>query len=278
MKKIALTIAVAGAIAAAAVLYLNKHKSPPPPAPVAETAPAINPSKRLQPQEVVSHRRPNRNRPQRSRPLRPPPAPVAAATTEPDKTPSAPSNTISKSVDALLSAKSGLDKHNLFLQLAKDGQLDAAIDELKQRAAANPNDAEIPTTLGEALLNKVRAMREAGITDPTELGIPALQADQQFTAAIKLDPKNWEANFVKSSTIYYWPPDAQRDGAAAQTLASLIDQQETMPSRPEFAQTYLALGNQYQKMGKTAEAIATWQLGAQKFPGDPALQQKLAGQ
>ena len=42
--------------------------------------------------------------------------------------------------------------------------------------------------------------------------------------------------------------------------------------------TYLALGNQYQKMGKTAEAIATWQLGAQKFPSDPALRQKLAAQ
>jgi hypothetical protein len=52
-----------------------------------------------------------------------------------------------------------------------------------------------------------------------------------------------------------------------------------MPSQPEaFAQTYLALGNQYQKMGKTQEAMATWQLGAQKFPSDPALQNKIRGQ
>ena len=274
MKKSILLIVVAVALVAGAVVYLNKQKTPPPPALVTETAPS-QPEPKLQ--EVISNPKPETVTAIVS--TNPAPAPVAIATSAAaENNSNDTTNSIRKSVDALLSAKSGLDKHNLFLQLAKDGQLDAAIDELKQRAAANPNDAEIPTTLGEALLNKVRAMREAGITDPTELGILALQADQQFNAAIKIDPKNWEAQFIKSSTIYYWPPDAQSDGAAAQTLASLIDQQETMPPRPEFAQTYLALGNQYQKMGKTAEAIATWQLGAQKFPGDPALRQKLAGQ
>jgi TolA-binding protein len=95
---------------------------------------------------------------------------------------------------------------------------------------------------------------------------------------LKIDPKNWEAQFVKGSTMFYWPPNEARDNQAAQMLAGLIDQQDTMPTQPEFAMTYLALGNQYQKMGKTAEALATWQLGAQKFPSDPALRQKLVGQ
>jgi tetratricopeptide (TPR) repeat protein len=274
MKKSVILFVIVCGVIAGALVYLKKQKTSPPPAPAAETAPT---QPGPQQQEVVSTPKPEPVSVTVS--TNPAPAPAAVATpVVAENNSNDATNSIRKSVDALLSAKSGLDKHNLFLQLAKDGQLDAAIDELKQRAAANPTDAEIPTTLGEALLNKVRAMHDAGITDPTELGILALQADQQFNAAIKIDPKNWEAQFVKSSTVFYWPPDAQRDGAAAQTLASLIDQQETMPSRPEFAQTYLALGNQYQKMGKTAEAIATWQLGAQKFPSDPALQQKLAGQ
>jgi TolA-binding protein len=51
-----------------------------------------------------------------------------------------------------------------------------------------------------------------------------------------------------------------------------------MPSQPAFAQTYVVLGNEYQKMGKSDEAMATWQLGAQKFPGDPTLQKKISGQ
>ena len=82
--------------------------------------------------------------------------------------------------------------------------------ELKQRALENPNDPEIPTTLGEAQLNKVKALHDAG-GDPNEIGILAMQADQSFNAALKIDPQNWEANFVKASSMYYWPADPTRD-------------------------------------------------------------------
>jgi tetratricopeptide (TPR) repeat protein len=274
MKKSVILLVVACVVAAAAIIYLNKHKSLPPPAPVAETASA---EPEPQPQEVASTPKPQPVAPVVT--ATPAPVPVVAAVPAVAETNSNnATNSIHKTVDALLTAKSGAEKHNLFVQLSKNGQLDAAIDELKQRAAANPQDASIPTTLGEALLNKVRAMREAGNTDPTDLGIFALQADQQFNLAIKIDPKNWEAQFVKAATTFYWPPDAQRDSAAAQTLASLIDQQETLPTQPEFAQTYAALVKQYQKMGKMDEAAATLKLGLQKFPADPALQQMAAGQ
>ena len=107
----------------------------------------------------------------------------------------------------------------------------------------------------------------------------AMQADQSFNTALKIDPKNWEAQFVKASTMIYWPANEARDAAAAQMLSSLIDQQESMPAQsPVFAQTYLALGKQFQKMGKTKEAVATWTLGAQKFPSEPAFRQLLSGQ
>ena len=271
MNKIALSIIIAGALTATAIIYVNHQKTQPAPAPVAtaapqqteqpppETTPAPNPTP--QPAAAVSA---------------PAPAPVAVAPAETNATADAPTNAISKAVDALLAAKGG--KHEMFLQLAKNGQLDAVIDELKQRAAADPSNAEIPTTLGEALLNKVRAMKEAGDNDPTDLGIYALQADQQFSAALKIDPKNWEANFVQASSKYYWPPDPQRDAATVQQLANLIDQQDNMPSQPVFAQTYATLVKQYQKMGKTDEAAATLKLGLQKFPSDPMLQQMATGQ
>jgi len=274
MKKFVVLLVVAAALVAGAVVLLNKQKSPPPPpAPVTETAPAQSEPPR---QEVVSTPKPQPA--PTAAPTAPSPAPAPSATNVVENNSNNTTNSIHKAVDALLTAKSAAEKHNLFVQLSKSGQLDAAIDELKQRAAANPQDASIPTTLGEALLNKVRAMTEAGVTDRTDLGILALQADQQFNLAIKIDPKNWEAQFVKAATTFYWPPDAQRDAAAAQTLASLIDQQETMPAQPEFAQTYSALVKQYQKMGKLDEAAATLKLGLQKFPSDPALQQMAAGQ
>ena len=99
-----------------------------------------------------------------------------------------------------------------------------------------------------------------------------------FNAALKIDPKNWEAQFVKAASMTHWPADPVRDNDTVQRLAGLIDQQETMPSRPGFAQTYVVLGEQYQKMGQTDKATATWQLGLTKFPNDPGLQKKINGQ
>ncbi|HVU28183.1 MAG TPA: hypothetical protein VHG71_10675 [Verrucomicrobiae bacterium] len=204
------------------------------------------------------------------------PAPVVIPVADETK-PDDATNGVGKLVDALLSAKNGLDKHNLFQQLVKSGQIDAVISELQQRAAQNPDDPEIPTTLGEALLNKVRAIHNSG-GDNDQMGILAMQADQSFNDALKIDPQNYEAQLVKSISMTYWPADPARDPQVVQTLTSLIDRQETMPSQPDFAQPYIYLGNEYQKIGESDKAQATWALGLQKFPNDPTLQQKVNGQ
>jgi len=270
MKKFVLLLIAAAAIVAGAVVLLNKQKSPPPTTSVAETAPA---QPEPQPQEIAPTPKPEIIKPVVS--TNPAPAPVPAAPPAvAENNSNEATNSIHKIVDNLLAARKG--KHEMFQQLNKE-QLQAVIADLQQRGLANPKDAEIPTTLGEAQLNLVRQLHESG-GDEDQVGILAMQADQSFNAALKIDPKNWEAQFVKASTMFYWPANEARDNQAAQMLGALIDQQETMPTQPEFSMTYLALGNQYQKMGKTAEAIATWQLGAQKFPSDPQLRQKLAGQ
>jgi hypothetical protein len=273
MKKLLPLVIVAVAVAGA-IVYLNKQnkqKTEQPPTSVAEPALQQEPS----PQEVASA--PKSQPAPAHAPVAPAPAPTPAVAPVPavvEAPASDTTNSISKIVDGLLAARS--EKHALFQQLNKE-QLQSVINELQQRALANPKDAEIPTTLGEAQLNLVRQLHESG-GDEDQVGILAMQADQSFKAALKIDPKNWEAQYVKASTMVYWPPNEARDNEAAQMLANLIDQQETMPTHSEFAMTYLALGNQYQKMGKTAEAITTWQLGLQKFPSDPQLRQKLAGQ
>ena len=188
-------------------------------------------------------------------------------------------NSIGKAVDVLLSAKNGGQKHTLFQQLAQSGELDQVIAELQQRAKDNPNNPEIPTTLGEALLNKVRATLAANDGQSSDdIRIMAVQADQSFNAALKIDPQNWEAQFVKAAAMERWPASPQMDNDVVQRLSNLVDQQETMPSQPEFAQTYVVLGNEFQKIGQPDKAKATWLLGAQKFPNDPTLQQKINGQ
>ena len=73
--------------------------------------------------------------------------------------------------------------------------MDQAIGDLKQRAADNPNDAEIPAALGEAYLNKFP------VQDPQEGAILGLEADQSFNAALKIDPANWYAQFFKAEAM-----------------------------------------------------------------------------
>jgi hypothetical protein len=206
--------------------------------------------------------------------------PVSKPVTVQSDSPTAPApvtNAVSEAVDALLSANSAAAKHQLFARLRVSGQLEAVIAELKQRMAAHPNDAEIPATLGAAQLNQVRVIKEAG-GDDDQMGILAMQADQSFNAALKIDPQNWEANFLKAASMYYWPANPQRDNEVVERLSGLIDRQETLAAQPEFAQTYVVLGNEYQKIGQPEKALATWQLGLQKFPASPELRQKVGGQ
>jgi tetratricopeptide (TPR) repeat protein len=179
----------------------------------------------------------------------------------------------SKAVDTLVSAQTSFgDRWKLLGKLKQLGELDAAITELKQRVTENPGDASVPTALGEAIMSKFP------VQDFNEASTLGLQIDQNFDAALKVDPQNWEAQFEKANSMSYWPDVAGKGPEVIQRLTGLIDQQETLPAQPQFAKTYVLLGEQYQKAGQPDKATATWQLGEQKFPNDPALLKKAGGQ
>lgn len=272
MRKSVIIIAIACAVIAGAVVYVSRHNGPLPSSTVTQTTtqpgkPAAQPIAASIPEPAPA---PATNIPVRA------PVTAAALVVTNNSDADAATNSIAKTVDALLAAAAG-PKHALFEQLRKNGQLDAAIAELQKRAAANSTDPEIPTTLGEALLNKIHALKDAGDTDINDIGILAMQADKQFNDALQEDPKDWEAQFVKCASLYNWPPDARRDNDVVQRLSSLIDQQESMSPQPNFASSYVLLGDEYMKMGQPQEAMTTWQIGAKQFPADPALQAKIAG-
>jgi tetratricopeptide (TPR) repeat protein len=274
MKALTLVFTIiAAAVIGGTIVYLIQQKHAVPSAPSATVAPAVagDATPAPAPKTTVTT---GETTPAST----PANTPVAADAPAPAPTKSDAAIALDKTIDELLAPHiTAAQKHELLQQLIKSGQLDEAITDLKQRALDNPNDPEIPTTLGEAQLNKVAQLHAAG-ADINDMGILAMQADQSFNAALKIDPQNYEAQLVKSISMTYWPADPTRDPQVVQTLTSLIDRQESMPSDPGFAQPYVYLGNEYQKLGQPDKAIATWQLGLQKFPNDPTLQQKLNGQ
>jgi len=268
MKTIVITLGIVclAAVTAGTVIYLNRK-----PAPV--SMPAVEPSSdqatELTRSEDIAAARPE---PRTISPASGSPAPAALINpvtggVKPDPA----ANALSQVIDTLTSPQaSPTDRRALWQKLKEAGELDQVIAELKRRAHDHPDDPEIPTALGVGLMNKFP------VEDFNEMAALGLQIDQSFDAALKLDPTHWEAQYEKAHSLYYWPDAAGKSAEIIQRLTSLAIQQDTMTPQPQFVKTYILLGDQYKKAGQLDYARQTWQVGAQKFPNDPALQKKIA--
>lgn len=182
-----------------------------------------------------------------------------------------------RSIEALVSAQADLqEKRAVLKQLRESGQLDDALTTLRQGAAENPTSPAYRTAIGEVDLQKAYALSLNG-GSINQMGMAGMDADQNFDESLKLDPANWEAQFWKASAMSHWPAELNKGQEVIQRFSNLIDQQESLPPQPQFAQTYALLGDQYQKAGQPDHALQTWQLGAQKFPADPTLRARIAG-
>jgi hypothetical protein len=176
-----------------------------------------------------------------------------------------------QTMQTLISPRTSFEQKQAAWQQLKDsGKMDLAISDLEQRMASNPNSAEYPATLGQAYLQKAGMLK-----DIREQGILGMKADQSFDAALNLDPANWDAEYWKAAAMSYWPPQLGKSQEVVERFAELIKQQETQPAQPQFAQTYVLLGDQYQKQGYADYAKQIWQRGAGFFPTNPQLQEKL---
>jgi tetratricopeptide (TPR) repeat protein len=278
MKTSILLVSLGIVLIAGTISYLNRRRQTPV-EPVA-TAPAqagrFEPSLEAEHpgEDAIQDALPHAEEPAKQTVITSPsvePATVPATNAAPAPTP------FSRAIDTLVSPQGNFgQKQAAWKQLRDAGQLNRAIEALRQGATTNPDSAAYPAALGQAQLYQAGVVAQKGGAI-NEMGILGMQADQNFDAALKLDPANWEAQFFKAAAMAHWPLELNKGDEVIQRLSALIDQQGTLPVEPQFAQTYILLGDQYEKMGKTDYAAATWQLGAMKFPGDPTLQKKIAG-
>ena len=203
-------------------------------------------------------------------PVRPPnpSAATAVATEQPAMDPSM----VLGAVELVLSPQSPYEqKQATWKQLRQNHALDSAIAELQQRFASNPSSAECAAVLGEAYLQKCGT-----ITDVRDQGMLAMQADKLFDTALSQDPQNWDARFTKAVALSYWPASMGKTDEVIQHFLTLVQQQETQAPQPQFAETYLWLGDQYQKAGRLDEARSVWARGAALYPAESKLQTRLA--
>lgn len=176
-----------------------------------------------------------------------------------------------QTIESLISPQTSYEqRQGLWKKLSEAGLLDQALTELQHEVAADPHSAAAVTALGEGFYKK------AGATDEVrERAILAMKADQTLEAALNLDPVNWEARFTKAVGMSYWPPELNKGGEVIEQLQILIQQQESKEQQPQFARTYLRLGEQYEKGGQADDAAQIWKRGASLFPTDPDLRKKV---
>ena len=180
-------------------------------------------------------------------------------------------STLNYSIGILVSPQATYEqKQAVWKQLREAGQLDQCISALERKAAEDPGSAAYPAALGQAYLQKC-----ATVQDVREQGILAMQADKVFDTALRLDPANWDARFTKAVALSYWPASMNKGQEVIDHFQTLVQQQETQAPQPQFAETYLKLGDQYQKLGQADEARATWQRGAALFPNYAGLASRL---
>lgn len=173
---------------------------------------------------------------------------------------------VSISMDELVRvlARQGLtdsDRQYLFQQLRDSGRIDEYVSAIEALAAADPENAELQVALGNAYLQKLFGMGQS-----PDVGTIAMKSDQAFDRALEIDENNWEARFTKAVSLSNWPAFLGRGPEAIEHFEILLEQQAELPKRPEFAMTYLFLGNMHQAGGDHEKAIATWKAGLALFP------------
>lgn len=179
--------------------------------------------------------------------------------------------TVSALLDVLSDPSTSLEERDdVWEEIQQAGLLAAATAELEERVKRNPADPLLRVGLGKGYLHRL-----AVAATPREKANWANQADQAFDAALQLDDEHWEARFSKAVTLSFWPALYGKRAQAMRQFELLLSQQERESPRPEFAQTYLLLGNLYLLQGEREKARAVWSRGIQLYSEDESLWEKM---
>ena len=120
----------------------------------------------------------------------------------------------------------------------------------------------------------IRAQCEIPFADMMGAGALIGQANALLEEALQIDSTHWEARFTLAMHHFHTPEFLGRAPDAMRHLEILLRQQGDA-AQPNFAETYLYLGDLYRRAGRADDATATWRRGAVLFPSDARFAQKL---
>lgn len=159
------------------------------------------------------------------------------------------------------------DSEALWQEIAEKGFIDAAIASLEERAKVDPSNPDLQVELAEGYLQKLFAAK-----NPIEQGGWAAKMDKCYDNALAVDDKHWAARFSKAVSYSFWPAITGKPQESVKHFEILRAQQESSGERrPEYAETYVLLGNLYKQQGKLDQAKAAYEKGLSLFPQHESL-------
>ena len=163
------------------------------------------------------------------------------------------------------------ERQALWAAAHESGQAEELLAWFEARAKDNPTDADAQSDLGNALLQSLFVVPEGPLK-----GQLAMRADAAFDSALAIDDHHWEARFSKAVSLSFWPAVLGKQQEAINHFETLVSQQAGQAAHDGFASTHLLLGNMYEQVGQTEQAMAAWQAGAGLFPDDTGLAEQIA--
>lgn len=173
--------------------------------------------------------------------------------------------------DALLAGDLDYDaQQELWQKIREAKQTDAVIALFEARAAADPNNPDRQSELGQAYLAKIQEVAGGPLA-----GVWADKADKAFDQALALDDRHVEARFMKAISLSFWPPVFGKQGQAVKQFEILLEQQGNTAMGDWQSEAYMMLGNLHMQMGKPDQAKLVYQQGLALFPQNAQLIEQL---
>jgi len=144
-----------------------------------------------------------------------------------------------------------------------------AIAFFEKLAAEHPEAANAQLNLGYAYVDQIP---DVGAITAVILANTALG---HFSKALDLE-ESWLARYTRGNSYLYWPAIFGRTELGIADLERAIELAKDLPPKPYHARAWVALGDAQWRLGKPDEARKLWAEGAERYPAESLLEERLA--
>jgi tetratricopeptide (TPR) repeat protein len=155
------------------------------------------------------------------------------------------------------------------MAIIKTNQYDRGLKFFEKLVAEHPDASNAHLNYGFEYVDKIPV---AGSITQVILANNALG---EFTKALELR-RSWIGYYTRGNSYLFWPRVFMRTKLGIDDLQEAMKIQKAEPKRAYHVRTYIALGDGYWKADDTAQATSIWRAGLAEFPGNQALQARLA--